>query len=225
MRCQDFSPDRVDDWILPRRGATDLTDRTGYGTCIASKALGFINGVSKGARLVPVKVQMDAASISAALIKTTDQIESMQRVAVSVVVLPFQSIQDFPLIDISVEDTEPWRTILGAIRSLTEIGVPVIVPAGDDGKQTWGVNALPQIWASLSDLIVVSAVTQRAGKASFTQVLPRSSRGTRRIYAPGEKVACAGLKESGTVEKTGTAFAAGMVSLRMTHEQTARQAD
>ena len=212
---KDFPPDRVQPWIFARRTDTEQADPTGLGTCIASKALGEINGVSKNSYLVPVKTQMNAASISAALIKVVDDIEFNRRVGVSVVTLALASIKTYRSIDISIEDQEPWRTILGKLRELNELGVPVVVGAGDDGGETTASlrsNTLPQIWGSISDITIVSAVTLKGVRSAWTQYLPRPSRMVPRIYAPGEDIICAGLGTRNTVKVRGTAYAAAMVS-------------
>ena len=93
---------------------------------------------------------------------------------------------------------------------------------GGSGNETigegekWKVNTLPQIWGSMSPLIVVSAVDLRGVATPWTQILPRPERGTPRISAPGKDVVCAkGEGTRGTVKRSGGAYAAGMVRLHL----------
>ena len=186
---------------------------------MASKAVGFFNGVAKGATLVSVKTTYDPSGIEHCFIKILDDISSKDRANRAVIVLPASFGNPNPIPSDPI--WEQWRRNSLYIDLLIELGVPTVVTAGNnrdpENPLTWESTHLPALVQTLAPstfpLVIVSGAVNLTGhRASFSQALPPNL--GLSLWAPGERVACAGMaNESDTVYKSGTSFSAPMVCL------------
>ena len=204
-----------------RRTQTD-DSLHGHGSCVASKAAGWKNGVSKNSRLVIMKASLTVADQHWAFASALDDILQKGRQRRAVIVYPRVSTQAADYVD-----REGPRSMWSAIRNLInelshDAGIPVVVAAGNFPLSSKRINTYPGIWANFkpaskgSGLVVgdakpvlaVGAVTLKGSRAPFSQGLDEF----QLRWAPGDGVRCAGGSESPEqVDASGTSFAASMV--------------
>lgn len=201
------------DWLYApgvKRTKTD-DDSLSHGSCVASKATGARNGVSKSTRLVVVKSSLDLVDIAWAFQRIVN-IAAKQKSPRIVVLL-------------TATTKTPWRSELFQdarysrlylrIGNLISLGAVVVVPSGDYGSQRRFVDTVPAVFASPSQtlgrpslpLIVAGAVDDKGNEASWSQMSQ-----TAMIWAPGVKVACKKKGWNFRPTDTGTSFSAGMVA-------------
>ena len=174
----------------------------GHGSCVASKAAGRCNGVSKASKLVILKTPFDLRGIAWSFDKVCGLIErrhkSQKR---SVVVFPASAGTN----DFREQNRYPWNWVKPIIQELFKIDAIVVVPSGNY-RSNWlrrNVDTVPGIWASPNfPLIVIGAVDNDGNQANFAQGGDRVT-----TWAPGVQVRCAGADAA-----SGTSFAAPMVS-------------
>lgn len=176
--------------------------------CIASKAVGSQYGTAKEAKYVPVMVlESSMSAVLLGLLKAVSHFsaEAHIRSKKSVVILDWAIIDEYTQGDCEREE------VIEAIHQLFDLGVPVIVPAGDehDEKERVTVSdfsrpsrrALFPSCLSANDfpLIVVGCTDQDGSISSF------SYRGDHvTSYTGGEEIECEGVE--GPVSKSGTSF-------------------
>lgn len=186
------------------------TDDTvaGHGSCVASKAAGWKTGVSKNSRLVVMKSSSTIADINFAFAAAVDDIIAKNRQGRAVVVYPSTSIQTF-----GAGSTLPrnWQSVGELIQELFAQDVVVVTGAGNNAALFSGVNTLPAIWGLNHNfpLLVAGAVATDGRLARFSQGGKSS---LELLWAPGANVACANGPSQGLAVRSGTSFAAGMVS-------------
>lgn len=172
-----------------------------HGSCVASKAAGTINGVSKYSRLVVVKASLDLADTELAFRLAYDDIVSKRRQKKSVVLFPRSSLESYSP---GVTLPEKWDSIMDIMQLLFEQGVEIVVPADNHGTSRFALDTVPAIWASGMPLIVVGATTIYGDYADFTQGRDFIST----VWAPGVDIQCAGAISN----VAGTSVAAGLVT-------------
>ena len=211
-----------------RRTQTDDSS-LGHGSCVASKAAGWKDGVSKNSHLVIMKSSLTIADQHWAFSAALDDIVSKRRQRRAVILYPRASTQ-------AAEDiarggaggpVEMWIAIKNLIDQLSrEAGTITVVPAGNFVLRSKKIDAFPGIWASNPNplskdasnlvgvdsnpsLLAVGSITNSGSKAPSSQ-----GQGEPFLrFAPGEEVRCAGGAPSlpAQVDAAGTSFAAAMV--------------
>ena len=211
-----------------RRTQTDDSS-LGHGSCVASKAAGWKDGVSKNSRLVIMKSSLTIADQHWAFSAALDDIVLKRRQRRAVILYPRASTQ-------AAEDigrgegggpVEMWIAVKSLIDQLgRETATLTVVPAGNFVLRSKKIDAFPGIWASNSDplskdapdsivgnnnpsLLAVGSITNSGSKAPSSQ-----GQGEPFLrFAPGEEVRCAGGEPSlpAQVDAAGTSFAAAMV--------------
>lgn len=189
-----------------------------HGSCVASKAAGTINGVSKRSRLVSVKMSNDLLTVEYAFGLAYDDIVAKGRERHAVILFPHSSVKQYEDKSFDFVPSE-WRGIHDIMDTMMLRGINVVVSAGNGGREHPVINTLPALWyrsfgyGGGEELIVVGATTIHGDYADFTQG-PRHTYRTSRdgvVWAPGVNIRCA--RTPGLVE--GTSSAAGMVMLRV----------
>ena len=211
-----------------RRTQTD-DSITGHGSCVASKAAGWKDGVSKNSRLVIMKSSLTLADQHWAFSAALDDILSKRRQRRSVILYPRASTQTAESIERGGGGgpVEMWIAIKNLIDELSrEAGTLTVVPAGNFATRSKQIDTFPGIWASNSNpfskdaphlvvgndnpsLLAVGSITNSGSQAPSSQ-----GQGEPFLrFAPGEEVRCAGGEPSSPaqVDAAGTSFAAGMV--------------
>ena len=158
----------------------------GHGTCVASKAVGWKNGVSKNTGLVILKASLSLVDENWAFAAALDDIIAKNRQGKSVVLYPRTSTKQY---DVGTGWEANWQSIKSLIQDLFAQDVVVVTCAGNGAtRRSSVVNTLPAMWsASDFPLVVAGAATTAGDFASF-------SRGTNIpgsiVWAPGDKVVC-----------------------------------
>ena len=211
-----------------RRTQTD--DSTlGHGSCVASKAAGWRDGVSKNSRLVIMKSSLKLADQHWAFSAALDDIISKGRQRRAVILYPRASTQAAENIGRGGGGgpVEMWIAIKNLIDELSrEAGTLTVVPAGNFATRSKKIDTFPGIWASNSNplsedaphlvmgdnnpsVLAVGSITNAGSQAPSSQ-----GQGEPLLrFAPGEDVRCAGGEPSSPaqVDAAGTSFAAAMV--------------
>lgn len=217
-------PPRPAEWhYAPGVRQTQTDDSfNGHGTCVASKAAGWRSGVSKNSQLVIMKASLTVADQHWAFAAALDDILAKGRQKRAVIVYPRASTQ-------AADDAYRggnlymWSAIQTLIDELSrEAGILVVVPAGNYATRSQRIDTFPGIWADsepvsqgpgltagdVKPLVAVGAVTLTGARAPSSQGMKES----QLLWAPGEKVTCAGGHVSPEqVYADGTSFAASMV--------------
>lgn len=218
IQLQEFKkmpwPPEPDEWHYAYGVTHSATDDNlaGHGSCVASKAAGWKTGVSKNSQLVVMKSVPTLADINFSFAAALDDIIAKHRQGRAVVVYPATSIQTF---DVASELPRNWRSVKELIQELFAQDVVVVTGSGNDAARSSGLNTLPAIWglSATFPLIVAGAVTTDGTIARFSQGAATSS---EIVWAPGQSVVCAnGPSSQGLAVRSGTSFAAAMVSTTM----------
>ena len=213
-----------------RRTQTD-DSILGHGSCVASKAAGWTDGVSKNSRLVIMKSSLTLADQHWAFSAALDDIMSKGRRRRAVILYPRASTQAADSIGRGEEGgpVEMWIAIKNLIDDLARLAAALtVVPAGNFATRSKRIDTFPGIWASdfnpLSkdaphplvvdnnpSVLAVGSITNFGSQAPSSQ-----GQGERFLrFAPGEDVRCAGGDPSlpAEVDAAGTSFAAAMVNV------------
>ena len=215
---QDFQAGIVKDWLyspetIDQGRATEDDDNPGpsHGTCVASKAVGITNGVSKSSELIIVKL---------ALLETGQILDSDLQWAFDEVyddILTRQETSKQPIVVIAAFGTtedpsvSPWPDIKRRMTDIFALGAAIIVPSGNhalDRGRSRNVDEIPALWANADPsfpLIVAGAVNNEGVTWPYSQGGNHVT-----IWAPGDQVQCA--DRAGFRRANGTSFATGMVS-------------
>ena len=209
---------------------TQTDDSTlGHGSCVASKAAGWKDGVSKNSRLVIMKSSLTLADQHWAFSAALDDIISKRRQKRAVILYPRASTQSAESIERGGGGpVEMWVAIKNLIDELSrEVGILTVVPAGNFALRSKKIDTFPGIWASPYDplstnashpvvgnnnpsLLAVGSITNSGSQAPSSQ-----GQGEPFLrFAPGEEVRCAGGGDPSSpaqVDGSGTSFAAAMV--------------
>lgn len=185
-------------------------DDDSHGSCVASKAAGVINGVSKRSHLVMLKIDNRALNVIWSFNTALNDIMAKKRQGKAVIAYPntstAQSPPGFP--------PYPWSYAYSYMRDLFANDVAIVVPSGNfalkQGRSL--VDTLPATMEKTTDppfpLIVAGSVNNLGERAEFSQ-------GPNHVttWAPGEKVRCAAKgNPRGLQEISGTSFSVGNVS-------------
>ena len=198
-------PPDPESWIFTRKSDKSRKDTHpgGHGTCVASKAVGSINGVSKASHLVPVKIAYNSESLSEAFEKILDDVHIHRRGGAAVIVCSVGSRSEKNI------PSESFAVLYGTMELLSgEFNILVVFSTGNHADRQLRVGTYPAIEAiPLVGQITVGSTTYHGVRSTFSQA------NLLTLWAPGKNVACAGLQGEGqTVVKTGTSFAAPAVS-------------
>ena len=193
-----------------RRTETD-EDPFSHGSCVASKATGAQNGVSKTSRLVVVKSTLDLADIAWAFQEILNDVAKLQNRRV-VVLLAATTIAAWR--PEAFQDARFSRLYL-RMKNLIELGAVVVVPAGDYGQRSFFADTVPAVFASPSKipgqqalpLLVAGTVDNKGAEAQWSQ----NTLTDGMVWAPGVKVSCTKKGWSLRSTETGTSISAGMV--------------
>ncbi|KAG7001368.1 hypothetical protein G7Y79_00032g067210 [Physcia stellaris] len=213
-----------------------FSSRPGHSTCTASKAVGNVNGASKFATLVVVKMpDLSLASIGEVFSTIADDMKFYRRTRKSVVTVSWGSRT--PIDEMSPTEGQFWNKIKRHLQELTDADVPCIFAAGDaaekpasrgrQGKRTF-VDTLPAAWVSSGMRALIASSTNNNGErwknSQYDTYNPRSQGKGFNIFAPGVNVQCASYDSRWAYQnRTGTSFsaplAAGMVADMMGHDE------
>lgn len=211
---QDFVESRREGWYFgPNAQQTFRDDSSppGYTSCSASKAAGWLNGISKNSKIISVKSSASLADNTWAFARVLEDITSRrERRGKTVILYPRCSYQS----DGGDRDTREWYYIRRLMRELFNLDVVIVTCAGDDaqylprGRRNIP-NRIPAIWATLNfPLIVAGAVTNAGAYSKFSQGQDDSY---DIAWASGDGVTCASNFASRDQNVRSTGVAAGMV--------------
>lgn len=185
-------------------------DDDSHGSCVASKAAGVINGVSKRSHLVMLKIDDRASNVIWSFNTAYDDIVAKGRQGRAVIAYPNTSRNPSP----PRFPPSPWSFAYAAMRDLFAIDVPVVVPSGNFALEP-GRSQVDTLPATLErtdsppfPLIVAGAVDNYGTRAGFSQ-------GPNHVttWAPGLEVRCAAKgSQRGVQALSGTSFSVGTVS-------------
>ena len=204
-------PPEPDEWHYAYGVSKSTTDDNlgGHGSCVASKAAGWKTGVSKNSQLVMMKSLPTVADVNFAFAAALDDIMEKDRQGRAVVVYPATSIETFGAGSALPRN---WRSVNELIQELFAQNVVVVTAAGNNAARTSTLDTVPAMWALDRDfpLIVAGAVRLDGTVARFSQGAAAMA---QIVWAPGDSVVCAnGPSAQGLAVRSGTSFAAGMVS-------------
>ena len=179
-------------------------DGAAHGSCVASKAVGWRNGVSKNSRLIIMKASHSVSDNNWAWAAALDDIIRKGRQGRAVVLYARSYTQLYTLESALPSDLTSVRELL---YELIDESVVVVTSAGNDAlKRSPKIDTVPAIWSPIMPILVVGAVTTGGQIAKFSQWINPDPV----IWAPGDTVQCAnGLSSSQTA--SGTSPAAAMV--------------
>lgn len=204
-------PPKPDEWHYAYGVYKSTTDDNlaGHGSCVASKAAGWKTGVSKNSHLVMMKSLPTLADVNFAFAAALDDIIVKRRQRKAVVVYPATSIQTFR---VGTALPRNWRSVQEIIHELFTMNVAVVTAAGNNAARSPVLDTVPAMWTLDADfpLIVAGAVKLDGSVSKFSQGAAEMA---QVVWAPGENIVCAnGPSAPGTVVRSGTSFAAAMVS-------------
>ncbi|KAI4212440.1 MAG: hypothetical protein LQ351_004873 [Letrouitia transgressa] len=108
----------------------------GHGTCVASKALGRIGGISKNSHLVIVKTNRSVPSMIDAFLQIQEGVQLKGREGKAVVVFPQESDAKFRYHDAYFPRLrQPWAYTRSKLELLRNLRVLVVLGAGNDGRK------------------------------------------------------------------------------------------
>lgn len=181
-------------------------DPRSHGSCVASKAVGRVSGVSKFTHVINVKSNVYHSDLVWAFLEVKNSM-LQHRGRKSVIVFATGSTDMYgPTTSIP----RPWRNIRGYMKDIIAMDGVIVVGAGNrrDGNYRKNVDVLPALFESLDlPLIVAGSVENSGNTADFSQGPAHVS-----IWAPGIEVACT-RPNINVNYGTGTSYSAGMVSL------------
>ena len=168
------------------------SDCHGHGTHVASSAAGTTYGVANLATIVPVRVLDCDGSGS-----TSDVVSGLNWVASNIGSTNSQAVVNMSL-------GGSFDSVLNAaVRNIVNLGVPVVVAAGNDGR-----NACNSSPASEPLAITVAASTSTDDEAGYSNYGSCVD-----VFAPGSAITAAGISsDSSTSEKSGTSMASPHVA-------------
>ena len=173
----------------------------GHGSCVASKAAGQLNGVSKYSHLIMLQINHSPDDTMWAFNKVAEEIEDNGRQGSSILIYTAAWLDN--------PDNRIFRQIRRSIQDLFNLQTVVVVTAGNYGATPGRklVDTLPALWSNHAfPLIVVGAVDNYGNIAKFSQTGERVT-----AWAPGVGISCSGDKLNGTGYGYGTSFSAPMV--------------
>lgn len=168
------------------------SDCNGHGTHVASSAAGTKYGVAKLATIVPVRVlDCDGAG------STSDVISGLNWIAGRI-----QSTNTQAVVNMSLGGA--FDSVLNtAVRTIVNLGVPVVVAAGNDGRDACYASPASEPLA-----ITVGASTEAEEKAGYSNYGSCID-----VFAPGSSITAAGIENDSSMSvKSGTSMASPHVA-------------
>jgi len=168
------------------------SDCNGHGTHVASSAAGTKYGVAKLATIVPVRVlDCDGAG------STSDVISGLNWIAGRIPSTNSQAVVNMSL-------GGAFDSVLNtAVRTIVNLGVPVVVAAGNDGRDACYASPASEPLA-----ITVGASTEAEEKAGYSNYGSCID-----VFAPGSSITAAGIENDSSVSvKSGTSMASPHVA-------------
>jgi subtilisin family serine protease len=167
-------------------------DCNGHGTHVASSAAGQSYGIARSANIVPVRVlDCDGYGSNAGVIAGLNWVASNIR-----------ATNANAVVNMSLGGSY-YSAINLAVSSITALGVPVVVAAGNDGQ-----NACNSSPASEPSAITVAASTssdEEAGYSNYGSCVD--------IFGPGSEITAAGISTNSSLSvKSGTSMASPHVA-------------
>jgi hypothetical protein len=191
-------------------GGDNNTDTVGTGTEAALLAAGDVWGIAKratiyGAKVVSASGLVSDADVAAAVSSIITNRASRGRP--SIVILPHFRIptQQVPTVSARISPLE------NSLRLLTNLKIPVFVPAGDglwslsDAAYISSLNAQWVSPARMSEVFTVGALNRKEKLANFTCYGDSVN-----LYAPGENIITESWDGVGTVSRSGTLYATSL---------------
>ncbi|CCH46072.1 putative secreted protein [Wickerhamomyces ciferrii] len=170
-----------------------LDDPVGHGSFIAGVIASETYGVAKKANLFDVRVTNKQSRT-----KLSSVVNALNLILQDSKITKRPTLVVIPLV------MKKNAILNGAVESLVKQGIPVIVPAGNEGKQA--CNFSP---ASAKGALTVGAID-----VNDEDSIPKFSNwgACVDVFAPGVKVKTTGNKENEIVSKTGTSLATGVTA-------------
>ena len=196
------------------RSRTD-DDAGGHGSCVASKAMGSINGVAKSSSLHVVKSTLSVLDLSWAMNDILEKVTNPLRADYktrSVVTLAISSNRPYFT---GMEDIQPWKQMYKDLKELIDNDIVVVVPSGNYKTRAARIDTLPALWSlphrppqnPALDLVIAGAVDVDGQPSYFSQGDAEAT-----VWSTGVDVTCARAFGQTDVVKSGTSYAVGMVS-------------
>lgn len=181
-------------------------DALSHGTCVASKATGIFNGVSKLSGIIVIKTTLFSSDLLWAFDQILADIRLNKSQKHAVIIFPAMSNERYP-----DETTLPWVALKPMIQALFNEDAVVVINSGNEAGEPRAerkdVDTLPALWESPQfPLIVAGSVDNHGALTQFSQGPSHVT-----VWAPGSEVVCAKNRGYGTA--SGTSFSAGMVRL------------
>jgi subtilisin family serine protease len=181
-------------------------DPGGHGTEVASKALGQINGIAKGATLISVKLRYEIGEIMFAftlikhdlLNRRLEDGKALNAVVVCTVLEP----EIFPDPDVA-KKSRKGQNLIRVLDSIHSEGVPIVFASGNAGDISGreNIDNYPQVLEGPGTPIInVGGTTLQGDRWGKSQGGPQLT-----IYAPGEDVGIQGKLDG----KDGESLVAG----------------
>lgn len=192
---------------IPKNVRTD-DDPHSHGSCVASKAAGVVNGVSKKSHLVILKIDNTAPNVIWGFNTALDDIVARKRQGRAVIAYPNVAIGPTP----PGLPPYPWNYAHSYLQDLFRNDVPVVVPSGNFASARGRpVDTLPATMERATDpefpLIVTGSVNNDGALADFSQGPNHVT-----IWSPGVDIRCAAKgSPRGVQEVSGTSFSTGTV--------------
>ena len=192
-------------------------DSSSHGSCVASKATGRKNGVSKTTPLVIVKSSLNLVDTVWAFQQITNAVAKQKGKPVVVLLAATTNVAW----RLSMLQDARFSRLYLRMEYLISLGAVVVVPAGNYGARSHNVDTVPAVFASLSripgrsplPLVVVGSVDNQGIPPSWSQTMLDDP--GNMIRAPGVNVACTKRGWRFRPTGTGTSFSAGMVRIRL----------
>ena len=134
-------------------------DPNGHGSCIASKAVGLVHGVSKSSKIVMIKASLTDLDTELAFATVYDDIVGKDRQYSSVVLYARSTMESY-----SFQTPLPpfWAKIREILVLLKTQRVKVVTSSGNDGLSNPSIDKLPALWSRDGLVYVVGAVASHA---------------------------------------------------------------
>ena len=168
------------------------TDCNGHGTHVASSAAGTTYGVASAATIIPVRVlDCDGSGTTSGVISGLNWVASN-----------IQSTNVQAVVNMSLGGSSD-SVLNAAVRSIVNLGVPVVVAAGNDAQDACYSSPSGEALA-----ITVAASTSIDEEAGYSNYGPCVD-----VFAPGSSITAAGItSDTSTSVKSGTSMASPHVA-------------
>jgi subtilisin family serine protease len=168
------------------------SDCNGHGTHVASSAAGSTYGIASAATVVPVRVlDCDGSGTDSGVIAGLNWVAQNIR-----------ATNTTAIVNMSLGGSYD-SALNAAVRSIVSLGVPVVVAAGNDGRDACGASPASE----------PTAITVAASTVSDEEAVYSNYGSCVDIFGPGSSVLAAGISsDTSTSTKSGTSMAAPHVA-------------